>query len=92
MKEYRQGGLEKNGELSYENLVFKYLRRSGHIEKLFDELNKSIDSTTIGAYSTFDGSPLSQGLFQWSLWDISEEDLVYKEKWQKLKQEIMGKK
>ena len=53
------------------------------------ELNKSIDSTTIGAYSTFDGSPLSQGLFQWSLWDISEEDLVYKEKWQKLKKEVI---
>jgi len=53
------------------------------------ELNKSSNSTTIGAYSTFDGSPLSQGLFQWSLWHISEDDLMYKEQWQKLKQEIM---
>jgi len=53
------------------------------------ELNKSSNSTTIGAYSTFDGSPLSQGLFQWSLWDISEEDLMYKEQWEKLKQEII---
>lgn len=43
LKEYRQCGLEKDGELSYENLVFKYLRRSGHIEKLFNAMNKSID-------------------------------------------------
>ena len=43
LKQYRQSGLENDGELSYENLVFKFLRRSGHIEKLFDELNKTID-------------------------------------------------
>lgn len=43
LKEYRQCGLDKNGELSYENLVFKFLRRSGDIEKLFKELNKSVD-------------------------------------------------
>ena len=43
LKEYRQSGLEKSGELSYENLVFKFLRRSGHIEKLFNALNKRID-------------------------------------------------
>lgn len=43
LKDYRQSGLEKKGELSYENLVFKYLRRSGHIEKLFDLKNKIKD-------------------------------------------------
>ena len=43
LKEYRKSGLEKDGELSYENLVFKYLRRSGHIEKLFDMKNKMQD-------------------------------------------------
>lgn len=43
LKEYRKSGLEKEGELSYENLVFKFLRRSGHIEKLFDEINKKVD-------------------------------------------------
>lgn len=43
LKEYRKSGLEKDGELSYENLVFKFLRRSGHIEKLFDMKNKVED-------------------------------------------------
>jgi predicted nucleotidyltransferase len=43
LKEYRQSGLDKDGEFSYENLVFKFLRRSGHIGKLFDEKNKIKD-------------------------------------------------
>jgi hypothetical protein len=43
LKDYRKSGLEKDGELSYENLVFKFLRRSGHIEKVFDILNKQTD-------------------------------------------------
>lgn len=43
LKEYRQSGLEKDGELSYENLVFKFLRRSGHIEKLFNSMTKAVD-------------------------------------------------
>ena len=43
LKDYRQSGLEKEGELSYENLVFKFLRRSGHIQKLFDKSNKVVD-------------------------------------------------
>jgi hypothetical protein len=43
VKDYRQSGLEKDGEFSYENLVFKYLRRSGHIGKLFDEKTKIKD-------------------------------------------------
>jgi hypothetical protein len=43
LKKYRKSGLEKKGELSYENLVFKYLRRSGYIGDLMDSLNKVKD-------------------------------------------------
>lgn len=41
LKDFRQSGLEKGGELSYENLTFKLLRRNGYIEKLM-ELKKKI--------------------------------------------------
>jgi len=34
IKDFRQSGLESGGEYSYENLVFKLLRRNGYIEKL----------------------------------------------------------
>ena len=36
IKKYRTAGLEKGGEMSDENLVFKVLRRNGYIQKLFD--------------------------------------------------------
>jgi|TARA_R110000822_G_scaffold233357_1_gene364844 hypothetical protein len=44
LKKYRGCGLEKEGEYSYENLVFKYLRRNGYIQKLFDFQNNIIDN------------------------------------------------
>jgi|TARA_R110001592_G_scaffold293008_1_gene562511 hypothetical protein len=43
LKKYRGCGLEKEGEYSYENLVFKYLRRNGYIQKLFDFQNNITD-------------------------------------------------
>jgi predicted nucleotidyltransferase len=43
LKEYRKSGLEGNGELSYENLVFKFLRRNGYIEKLMEFEKKLLD-------------------------------------------------
>jgi len=43
LKKYRKSGLEKKGELSLENIVFKYLRRDGSIEKLMNNKNKIID-------------------------------------------------
>jgi uncharacterized membrane protein YgaE (UPF0421/DUF939 family) len=43
LKDYRKSGLEKEGEYSYENLVFQYLRRSGLLEKLYDTVNRQTD-------------------------------------------------
>lgn len=43
IKKYRTCGLEKGGEYSPENLVFKILRRNGYIEKLYSQGNKILD-------------------------------------------------
>jgi peptidoglycan hydrolase-like protein with peptidoglycan-binding domain len=43
LKEYRKSGLDKDGELSYENLTFKFLRRNGMIEKLFNTFDNYVD-------------------------------------------------
>jgi predicted nucleotidyltransferase len=43
LKKFRSCGLEKDGEYSTENLVFKILRRNGYIEKLNDLSTKIID-------------------------------------------------
>jgi predicted nucleotidyltransferase len=45
LKDYRKEGLSGDGEFSYENLVFKFLRRNGYIEKLFNFEDKLIDKT-----------------------------------------------
>jgi hypothetical protein len=41
LKKFRQSGLENGGEYSYENLVFKLLRRNGYIDKLM-KLKKDV--------------------------------------------------
>ena len=43
LKKYRTCGLEKDGEYSTENLVFKILRRNGYIEKLHNLTSDIID-------------------------------------------------
>jgi hypothetical protein len=36
LRKFRKGGLEKGGEFSNENLVYKYLRRIGLLDKVFN--------------------------------------------------------
>ena len=42
-----------------------------------------------GKYSTFDGSPLSQGLFQFNLWGLKDEDLSGRWNWSILRENVM---
>jgi hypothetical protein len=43
LRKYRTCGLQRGGEYSYENLVFKFLRRNGYISKLENFKNKLVD-------------------------------------------------
>ena len=43
LRKYRTCGLQKDGEFSDENLVFKVLRRNGYLDKLKDLKNKLTD-------------------------------------------------
>jgi len=43
LKKFRNCGLQKGGEMSLENLVFKLLRRNGYIEKLYNLPTEIID-------------------------------------------------
>ena len=43
IKKYRQAGLEKDGEYSTENLVFKMLRNGGYLETLSNLKTQSVD-------------------------------------------------
>ncbi|MCK0190513.1 ribonucleoside-diphosphate reductase subunit alpha [Arenibacter sp. F20364] len=41
-----------------------------------------------GAYSSFEGSPISQGKFQHNLWGVKDEDLSGRWDWAKLRKEV----
>lgn len=40
-------------------------------------------------YSTYKGSPISQGEFQFNMWNVSEDDLSGRWDWKKLRKQIM---
>jgi len=40
-------------------------------------------------YSTFKGSPMSEGKFQFNMWNISEEDLSGRWNWKKLRENVV---
>jgi len=44
IKKMRQTGLDREGEFSYENMVFKVLRRSGYVEKFIQIKDKAYDT------------------------------------------------
>ena len=64
------------------------------IQKIRGELNMIPEEEGrkkyVGAYSSFEGSPLSKGKFQFDLWDsnhVLSED--YKDRWEKLRKDVM---
>ncbi|OSY88972.1 ribonucleoside-diphosphate reductase [Tenacibaculum holothuriorum] len=42
-----------------------------------------------GAYSTFEGSPMSQGEFQYNMWGIQDDELSGRWDWKSLRKEVM---
>ncbi|MDH3322303.1 MAG: ribonucleoside-diphosphate reductase subunit alpha, partial [Flavobacteriaceae bacterium] len=40
-------------------------------------------------YSSYEGSPISQGEFQFNMWNVSEDDLSGRWDWKKLRQQIL---
>ena len=70
-----------------------YIHSSDEINELYHklkpnkyELSKNHYSNTLGAYSSFDGSPFSQGIFQHDMWDVEP---YYKKDWAKLKENVI---
>jgi len=45
--------------------------------------------TTAGAYETFKGSPLSEGIFQFDMWGFSSNNLSGKWNWDSLRKEVI---
>jgi len=65
-----------NSEL-FETIYFAAMTASKDLAKKF------------GAYETFEGSPLSEGKFQFNLWQVNDEDLSGRWDWKKLRKDVM---
>jgi len=65
-----------NSEI-FETIYFAAMTASKDLAKKF------------GAYETFEGSPLSEGKFQFNLWQVNDEDLSGRWDWKKLRKEVM---
>ena len=73
------GALEASMELAKERAG------SENVNDLMNEYEKSTLKTFLGAYATYEGSPISEGKLQYDLWNVSPEDI---HDWDYLKGEI----
>lgn len=73
------GALEASMELAKER------SESENVNDLMNEYEKSTLNTFLGAYATYEGSPVSEGKLQYDLWNVTPEDI---HDWDYLKGEI----
>jgi len=66
-----------NGKEIFETIYYAALKSSMEISK------------EKGAYSSYEGSPISQGEFQFNMWNVSEDDLSGRWDWKKLRESIL---
>jgi ribonucleoside-diphosphate reductase alpha chain len=89
---------KKLNEDIFETIYFAAMTASKDMaKKLYkDELkrlkevgsNLTVDKT-FGAYSTFEGSPLSEGVFQFDMWGVKSNELSGRWDWDSLRKEVM---
>jgi ribonucleoside-diphosphate reductase alpha chain len=76
----------------FETIYFAAMTASNDIAKsLYKEeviINADAPETS-GAYSSFEGSPVSKGIFQYDMWGIKEDDLSGLWNWSKLKKSVV---
>jgi ribonucleoside-diphosphate reductase alpha chain len=76
----------------FETIYFAAMTASNDIAKKLHKEEALINSETpltSGAYSTFIGSPLSEGKFQFNLWEMDENELSGMWDWSKLRKQVM---
>jgi ribonucleoside-diphosphate reductase alpha subunit len=78
-----------------ENIAIKYhsqFKKVGnkYIWENYEFTEEEMELTDyLGAYSTFKGSPLSKGVFQFESMGVKLEDTIFKEKWNNLRERIL---
>jgi len=76
--------LERSNEIAIERKEVHNLNKT-NISLIEEELN-NLDQGHIGSYSSFIGSPMSQGIFQFDMWNVKPSDRY---DWDKLRKSII---
>jgi ribonucleoside-diphosphate reductase alpha chain len=76
-------------EKIFETIYFAALTESNELAIKKAEKSKKTDLNFPGAYETFEGSPFSQGKFQFDLWEQEPLDIEPKYDWKNLKENVM---
>ena len=79
---YRQSGLDKGGELSEENIVFKILRAYGHIDKIKDNISNIYDKKMSVKENEYQTVPVKGG-YNLDIEKVTNEILDYANKYKK---------
>jgi len=58
------------------------------VKRLKEDDSELVVDKTFGAYSTFIGSPLSEGIFQFDMWGVNSEELSGRWDWDALRKEV----
>lgn len=69
----------------------KFILSDNLLNELYHEIkptNKDQLNSFCGAYSTFEGSPTSEGKFQFDLWNYDRNNLIYLDKWLELTEQV----
>ena len=59
------------------------------VKRLKEQDSNLVVDKTFGAYSSFNGSPLSEGTFQFDMWGFKSNELSGRWDWDSLKKEVM---
>jgi len=87
---------KKLNEDIFETIYFAAMTASKDMsKKAYKDRTKTLKDSelivdkTFGAYSTFKGSPLSEGIFQFDMWGVKSDELSGRWDWDLLRKEVM---
>lgn len=73
----------------FESIEAETLNRKIFETIYFHSMKKSMELAKVyGPYESFNGSPVSKGILQYHMWNIKEDDLMYRDSWIQLIEDI----
>jgi len=83
---YLMNKIEKCSDNVSSDVITEMKKELSALKKIYKPIKEELNRDNfLGSYSSFEGSPLSKGLFQFDLWDVKSSDRY---DWEYIRQEI----